>query len=137
LNLLAAVAVLGNHDYKGDPSLEVAMHAAIPHWVMPERYYNLSFAQDGVSLDFFFIDTSPMVPRYRNESKWQLGCAGSLLPLQRCHDALFAVPAQMNSLNSGMARTKTGEFAARMSRNRFGGSTDRKSTRLNSSHWIT
>ncbi len=55
-------AVLGNHDYRGVPQAELDYAATSRRWFMPARYYTASPAP---FVDFFFLDTSPLVHSYR------------------------------------------------------------------------
>jgi acid phosphatase len=58
--------ILGNHDYHGNCEAQLAYHATNPRWNMPARYYQQSHAvAGGVTADFFYIDTTPMVKSYR------------------------------------------------------------------------
>ncbi|MDR3509795.1 MAG: tartrate-resistant acid phosphatase type 5 family protein [Caulobacteraceae bacterium] len=59
---------LGNHDYRGSPQAQIDYSRTSPRWRMPARYYKLSGADLGApQVDFFCIDTSPMVSSYRQE----------------------------------------------------------------------
>ena len=59
-------AILGNHDYHGDCDAQIAYHKTNPRWNMPARYYLQShLIDDGVTADFFYLDTTPMVKSYR------------------------------------------------------------------------
>ncbi len=55
-------AVLGNHDYRGTPQAEIDYAATSPRWFMPARYYT---AAPAPHVDLFFLDTSPLVQKYR------------------------------------------------------------------------
>lgn len=54
--------MLGNHDYRGVRQAELDYAAANPRWGMPARYYTL---RPAAFVELFFIDTSPLVHRYR------------------------------------------------------------------------
>jgi acid phosphatase len=57
---------LGNHDYRGDVDAEIAYSAGNSRWRMPARYYaRTETLPGGEAVDFFFLDTSPFVQRYR------------------------------------------------------------------------
>ncbi len=63
--------VLGNHDYKGSPDVEVKYSEISRRWRMPARYYTLvKKVNDSVSARFIFTDTSPMVNSYYNEEEY-------------------------------------------------------------------
>ncbi len=55
-------SILGNHDYRGTPQAELDYATTSPRWFMPARYYTASPAS---FVDLFFLDTSPLVQRYR------------------------------------------------------------------------
>ena len=58
--------ILGNHDYHGNPEAELAYAKASKRWRMPARYYTESHRIDAeTTVEFFYIDTSPMVMEYR------------------------------------------------------------------------
>jgi tartrate-resistant acid phosphatase type 5 len=60
--------VLGNHDYRGQPQAEVDYSATSPRWRMPARYHSIVGATLGApEVDLFFIDTSPLVHKYRDK----------------------------------------------------------------------
>jgi hypothetical protein len=54
--------VLGNHDYHDKPDAEVEYSRKSARWHMPARYYTVTKTlAPGVTAEFFFIDTSPLV----------------------------------------------------------------------------
>jgi len=57
--------ILGNHDYHGNCDIQIEYGKTHPRWVMPARYYNKVQQIDASStVEFFYIDTSPMVKAY-------------------------------------------------------------------------
>ena len=61
-------ALLGNHDYKGNPQAQIDYSHKSRRWTMPGRYYVIAGASIGVpTADIFMIDTSPLVSGYRKE----------------------------------------------------------------------
>lgn len=59
---------LGNHDYRGSPQAQLDYTRKSSRWRMPDRYFKVSGAGIGAPhLDLFFIDTSPLVHKYREE----------------------------------------------------------------------
>ena len=55
-------AILGNHDYHGNCDAQIDYHQTSPRWNMPARYYLRTERIDAAnSVDFFFLDTTPMV----------------------------------------------------------------------------
>jgi acid phosphatase len=54
--------VLGNHDYNGSPEVQIAYSRVSPRWHLPARYYRHREAiPGGGAVDFFFLDTTPIV----------------------------------------------------------------------------
>ena len=52
--------VLGNHDYRGAPSAEIAYTPLSPRWRLPSKYYKELFSfGNGETLDMFFMDSNP------------------------------------------------------------------------------
>ncbi|MBC7533333.1 MAG: metallophosphoesterase [Oligoflexus sp.] len=50
-------ALLGNHDYKGNPAAEINYHGKTPAWNMPHRFYDIRF---GKQLQLTMIDSNIM-----------------------------------------------------------------------------
>lgn len=58
-------AALGNHDYRGRPSAQLAYARRGNRWRMPDRNYLVSSAESGIAgLDIFVIDTTPLMADY-------------------------------------------------------------------------
>jgi len=63
--------VLGNHDYKTNPDAEVAYSNISARWHMPARYYFFSKKMDdGGTIDFFCIDSSPFQLDYYDSNEY-------------------------------------------------------------------
>ncbi len=59
---------LGNHDYRGSPQAQIDYSALSSRWRMPARYFTVEGTTlNAPYLDLFFIDTSPLVHKYRDE----------------------------------------------------------------------
>ena len=52
--------VLGNHDYEGSPSAEVAYSSRSTRWRMPSRYWAQEMNVGGEVATFYFLDTTPI-----------------------------------------------------------------------------
>lgn len=60
--------LLGNHEYRGNTQAVLDYSNISRRWTMPARYYTRSFNDDGISLRVVWVDTAPMIDKYRNES---------------------------------------------------------------------
>ncbi|MGD1089379.1 MAG: tartrate-resistant acid phosphatase type 5 family protein [Verrucomicrobiota bacterium] len=60
--------ILGNHDYHSNCDAQIAYGKINPRWKMPARYYVASQPIDAATtVDFFYLDTTPMLHSYRND----------------------------------------------------------------------
>lgn len=59
--------LLGNHEYRGNTQAVIDYSQVSRRWMMPGRYYSRSFSDDGVSIRFVMIDTTPLIDKYRND----------------------------------------------------------------------
>ena len=59
--------VLGNHEYRGNTQAVLDYGQISRRWMMPSRYYTKVFNKKGLSLRVVFIDTTPVINRYRKE----------------------------------------------------------------------
>lgn len=87
---------LGNHDYQGDPQIQIAYTRVNTRWHMPARYFSVvQKIDDSTSAEFFFIDTSPFITEYRKESKYaRLAHADTRPQLRWLDSAMAASTAQ-------------------------------------------
>ena len=60
--------VLGNHEYRGSTQAVLDYTNVSRRWTMPARYYTKSFEDDGITLRIVWIDTAPIIDKYRNDS---------------------------------------------------------------------
>ncbi len=60
--------VLGNHEYRGNTQAVLDYSKVSRRWEMPARYYTKVISEDGVSLRIVFIDTTPLISKYRQET---------------------------------------------------------------------
>lgn len=60
--------VLGNHEYRGDTQAVIDYSGVSRRWNMPGRYYTKVFSVDGTTVRVVFVDTAPLIDKYRRES---------------------------------------------------------------------
>ncbi len=61
-------AVLGNHEYRGTTQAVLDYGTVSRRWEMPDRYYALTEElSDGVEVLMLFIDTPPLIDKYRDD----------------------------------------------------------------------
>ncbi len=62
--------ILGNHEYRGNTQAVLDYGKVSRRWSMPARYYAKSFELDGgAALKLVFIDTTPLIDKYRAEAE--------------------------------------------------------------------
>mmetsp|Transcript_11251 Transcript_11251/g.12896 ORF Transcript_11251/g.12896 Transcript_11251/m.12896 type:complete len:411 (+) Transcript_11251:79-1311(+) len=65
--------IVGNHDYKGDPNVQLDIGQVYKSWTMDNFSYTKSFEHENrVLLDIVFIDTSPLIESYYNMSEMNM-----------------------------------------------------------------
>ena len=52
---------LGNHDHMGDVESQIAYTERSVRWRLPARYYTFTESSDGVTADFFVLDTEELI----------------------------------------------------------------------------
>jgi tartrate-resistant acid phosphatase type 5 len=88
--------ILGNHDYHANCDAQIAYAKTSPRWKMPARYYVQSEKIDAATtVDFFYLDTTPMVKSYYSDAHTQNQVATQDVPKQLAwfKDALAASTA--------------------------------------------
>ncbi len=66
--MLAWYPVLGNHEYRGNTQAVLDYGQVSRRWEMEGRYYTRTFDEDGTTLRLIFIDTTPLISKYREEN---------------------------------------------------------------------
>ncbi len=61
--------VLGNHEYRGNTQAVLEYSNVSRRWAIPGRYYTKVFEAKGATLRIVWVDTAPMIDKYRNESE--------------------------------------------------------------------
>lgn len=63
-------ASLGNHEYRGNTQSVLDYKNISRRWVIPDRYYTLTQeADDGTTIRYVFVDTTPLIDKYRNDEE--------------------------------------------------------------------
>lgn len=60
--------LLGNHEYRGNTQAVIDYSNVSRRWTMPARYYTKAFEDNGITIRIVWVDTVPMIDKYRNES---------------------------------------------------------------------
>lgn len=61
-------AVCGNHEYRGNTQAVLDYSGVSRRWKMPARYYTRTFEDHGTTLKVVFIDTTPLIDKYRKNN---------------------------------------------------------------------
>lgn len=62
-------AICGNHEYRGNTQAVLDYSRVSRRWNAPARYYTRVLqSDDGVACRLLFVDTSPLIDKYRNDS---------------------------------------------------------------------
>lgn len=62
--------VLGNHEYRGNTSAVLGYSEVSARWMMPSRYYTRVLKGNDVSVRLVFLDTTPMIGKYRQNGRY-------------------------------------------------------------------
>lgn len=60
--------VCGNHEYRGNTQAVIDYTDISRRWNMPARYYSKVFENKGTTVRIVFIDTTPLIGKYRKKS---------------------------------------------------------------------
>ena len=61
--------ILGNHEYRGNTAAVIEYSKVSRRWCMSERYYTQVYElENGESLRIVYIDTTPLIDKYRKEN---------------------------------------------------------------------
>ncbi len=58
--------VLGNHEYRGNTQAVLDYAGVSRRWMMPARYYTEVYEDDGTRIRVVYVDTTPLIERYRH-----------------------------------------------------------------------
>ena len=60
--------IMGNHEYRGNTQAVIDYSKVSRRWDMPARYYTKVVDEDGTTVRIVFIDTTPLISKYREET---------------------------------------------------------------------
>lgn len=60
--------VLGNHEYRGNTGAVIDYSGKSRRWTMADRYYSKVFVNDDTKIKVVFIDTAPIIDKYRADT---------------------------------------------------------------------
>lgn len=61
--------ILGNHEYRGNTQAVLDYAQVSRRWEMPARYYTKAFEEDGTTVRFVLVDTTPLMQKYRRSTE--------------------------------------------------------------------
>ncbi len=61
--------VCGNHEYRGNTQAVLDYSKISRRWMMPSKYYSKVFSKKGVSVRIVFLDTTPLIDKYRTDKE--------------------------------------------------------------------
>lgn len=59
----------GNHEYRGNTQAVLDYSGISARWNMPAKYYTKVLEDDGVTVRLVFIDTTPLIDKYRKDTE--------------------------------------------------------------------
>lgn len=61
--------VCGNHEYRGNTQAVIDYSNVSRRWMMPSFYYTKSFEEDRATVRVVWVDTTPMIDKYRKDTE--------------------------------------------------------------------
>ena len=62
-------AICGNHEYRGNTQAVLDYSNVSRRWIAPSKYYTFTeIAEDGTPFRLLFIDTTPLIDKYRKDT---------------------------------------------------------------------
>ena len=65
--MIAWHPICGNHEYRGNTQAVMDYSRVSRRWEMPARYYTEAFSEEGTTVRIVWIDTTPLIDKYREE----------------------------------------------------------------------
>lgn len=67
--MIAWLPILGNHEYRGNTRAVMDYSDISRRWNMPGRYYTKVYEEEGTTVRFVMVDTTPLMGKYREENQ--------------------------------------------------------------------
>ena len=61
--------ICGNHEYRGNTQAVIDYSAVSRRWEMPAFYYTKAFEEEGTTVRVVWVDTTPMIDKYRKDTE--------------------------------------------------------------------
>lgn len=61
--------ICGNHEYRGNTQAVIDYSAVSRRWEMPAFYYTKTFEEEGTTVRVVWVDTTPMIDKYRKDTE--------------------------------------------------------------------
>ena len=61
--------ILGNHEYRGNTQAVMEYSGVSRRWNMSARYYTRVYEEEGTTVRFVMVDTTPLMSKYREENQ--------------------------------------------------------------------
>lgn len=68
--------ILGNHEYRGSTQAVIDYSKVSRRWVMPSQYYTKVYEHNGMTIRIVWVDTTPMMDKYRTDTETYPDAAG-------------------------------------------------------------
>lgn len=89
--MIAWHPICGNHEYRGSTQAVLDYAHVSRRWEMPARYYTQAFSEEGTTVRIVWIDTTPLIDKYRQENdKYPDACQQDIDAQLRWLDATLA-----------------------------------------------
>lgn len=62
-------AICGNHEYRGNTQAAMDYSKVSRRWEMPAKYYSRTFSGKGATVNVIFLDTTPLIDKYRTDTE--------------------------------------------------------------------
>ncbi len=61
--------VCGNHEYRGNTQAVLDYGKVSRRWMMPDKYYTKVYEKKGTTVRLVFLDTTPLIDKYRKDTE--------------------------------------------------------------------